>query len=77
MPKGPRGQKRHADAITCGIRTARIACGRDTEDPAPDPNRVWRSKLGALRRSEAMTAAQRSAAAKHAQRARMAKKNDS
>ena len=36
MPKGPRGEKRPADAIGLAVKIARIATGEDTDDTPDD-----------------------------------------
>jgi hypothetical protein len=38
MPRGPRGERRPADAIGNAVKVMRIATGEEPEDYGPDPN---------------------------------------
>lgn len=77
MPKGPRGEKRPADAIGNAIRVARIAVG-DEEDDIPndgkDPAAKALGAKGGKARAENLTAKRRSEIAKKAAAKRWKKK---
>lgn len=69
MPKGPRGEKRPADAIGAAIRVARIATGEEPEtieDDGKDKNAQALGRKGGKARAEKMTAEQRREIAKKA-----------
>lgn len=69
MPKGPRGEKRPADAIARAVMVARIATG-EIADAAPadgkDPNAKALGAKGGAARAKALTAKKRSEIAKKA-----------
>lgn len=75
MPKGPRGEKRPADAVGLAVLVGKIATGEveDTADESKDHHRRG-GKKGGVARMAAMTAEQRSEAAKLAAAARWRKK---
>jgi hypothetical protein len=62
MPRGPRGERRPADAIGNAVRVTKIATGEepgDREDaPAPSPAQQL-GKLGGAARARSLTAEQR------------------
>ncbi|MCR6646483.1 MAG: hypothetical protein NVV62_19190 [Terricaulis sp.] len=70
MPKGPKGEKRPADAVSRAVQIARIAIGEETDAPAPDdgkdPNAQALGAKGGKARAESLSAAKRSAIAKKA-----------
>jgi len=70
MPKGPKGEKRPADAIGNAIMIARIATGEIDESAPPDdgkdPAAVALGRKGGRARAEGMTAEKRSEIAKKA-----------
>ena len=71
MPKGPRGEKRPADAVGLAVHVARIATGEidDTVDqPAPKGRQI-----SGKARAEALTAAEREAIARKAAETRWGK----
>lgn len=73
MPKGPRGEKRPADAIGAAIRVARIATGEEPEtieDDGKDKNAQALGKKGGKARAESMTPERRAEIAKKAAKAR-------
>lgn len=45
MPKGPKGEKRPADAVGAAVMVARIATGEIEED-LPDPGKEYARKGG-------------------------------
>jgi hypothetical protein len=77
MPKGPRGEKRPADAIGAAIRVARIATGEEQEEPRPDDKSEAArllGKLGGQARANKLTKKKRKEIAEKAAAARWAKK---
>ena len=69
MPKGPKGQRRPADAIACAVMVAQIATGERAPDQSPDTDEA-KKKAGALARKTALPAERRSEIAKIAAEAR-------
>lgn len=55
MPKGPRGEKRPADAIGNAVHVMRIATGEIDETPAPLSPAAEMGRKGGKARAEAMT----------------------
>lgn len=47
MPKGPKGEKRHADVIKNAVRVMRIATGEETDDVVDDGKDPAAKSLGA------------------------------
>jgi hypothetical protein len=70
MPRGPRGEKRPADAIGAAIMVARIATGELDEILRKPSGRIRSGRAGAVARAQNLTAADRSAIAKKAAMAR-------
>jgi hypothetical protein len=68
MPKGPRGEKRPADAIGRAIMVAKIATGEieDNATPADKAHHSRGGKKGGAARAAKLTAAERSEIAKKA-----------
>lgn len=75
MPKGPRGEKRPADAIGRAIMVAKIATGEidDNATPADKAHHSRGGKKGGAARAAALTPEQRSEIAKKAAAKRWAK----
>jgi hypothetical protein len=46
MPKGPRGEKRPADAIGAAVKVMKIATGEIAEEAAPEPMKSAAAELG-------------------------------
>lgn len=66
MPKGPKGEKRHAATVQNAMLIGRIATG-DTEDtPSKSPNRAKGGRIGGKRRSDALSPQERTNIAKKA-----------
>lgn len=68
MPKGPRGEKRPADAIGLAVMVGKIATG-EIEDTTADPSKAHHSaggKKGGAARAAALTSERRSEIAKAA-----------
>ena len=69
MPKGPKGEKRPADAIGAAIMVARIATGEiddAVEDDGKDPNAKALGKKGGKARAAKLTAERRAEIARKA-----------
>jgi hypothetical protein len=69
MPRGPKGEKRPADAIGAAIVVGKIATGEITESGARTPKRA----KGGSARAKALTEEQRSEIARAAAAARWKK----
>ena len=65
MPKGPRGEKRPADAIGLAVMIGKIATG-EVDDNLPQSQKRKAGKLGSEKRAEKTSAEQRSQFAKAA-----------
>lgn len=70
MSKGPNGQHRPADVISCAIMVGRIATGEIEDTRIIKSNRVKRGRAGAKGRAESLTKQERSRIAKKAAAAR-------
>lgn len=68
MPKGPRGEKRPADAIGLAVMVAKIATG-EIEDNTKS-GRVKSGKAGGIARAEKLSSTERSEIARRAADAR-------
>lgn len=69
MPKGPRGEKRHADVAMNAVRIAQIATGEideDLEDDGKDPAAKSLGSRGGKARAKKLTPEQRSEIARKA-----------
>jgi hypothetical protein len=66
MPRGPRGERRPADAIGCAITVARLSVGDASEELKEPSGRVRSGHAGAKARAEKLTAHKRSEIAKKA-----------
>lgn len=70
MPRGPKGEKRPADAIGAAIMVARIATGEIEETAPPatgkDPAAVALGRKGGKARADAMTPERRAEIARAA-----------
>jgi hypothetical protein len=74
MPRGPKGEKRPADAIGNAVKVMRIATGEETEVLTDDgKNAVALGRMGGKARAEGMTAKRRKEIAKQAAAKRWAK----
>jgi hypothetical protein len=76
MPRGPKGERRPADAIGNAIMVAKIATG-EIEDTTTDDGKnaaaVALGRMGGKARAEGMTAKKRSEIAKKAAKSRWGK----
>lgn len=68
MPRGPKGEKRPADASSCAVQVAQIATGERTEN-LPSNKRNG-GKAGGAARAKNLTPERRSELASKASRAR-------
>ena len=66
MPKGPRGEKRPADAIGRAILVAKIATGEVEETPELSSAAAEMGRKGGKKRAENLSKARRSQIAKKA-----------
>jgi hypothetical protein len=77
MPRGPKGEKRPADAIGAAVMIGRIATG-EIEDLTTDDGKnaaaVALGRMGGKARAEGMTAKKRSEIAKKAAKSRWGRK---
>ena len=70
MPRGPRGERRPADAVGAAILVGRIATG-DAEDPkGKTPNRAKGGKAGARARADKLSPERRKEIAANAAKKR-------
>ena len=76
MPRGPRGEKRPADAIGCAVTVAKIATGEVSEKLESKSGRVRSGRAGADARAKKLTQEQRKEIARKAASARWASKNE-
>jgi hypothetical protein len=73
MPRGPKGEKRPADAIGAAIKVARLATGEIEEDVGQAPKRAKGGRKGGPARARSLTPEQRSDIARVAAGARWKK----
>ena len=73
MPKGPKGEKRPADAIGAAVMVAKIATGEIEETRGKAPKRAKGGLKGGKARAAALTPEQRSEIARAAATARWKK----
>ncbi len=75
MPKGPKGEKRPADAVGAAIKVAKIATGEieETTDDGKDRAAVELGRRGGQARAAKLTPEQRREIAKKAAQARWSK----
>ena len=55
MPKGPKGEKRPADAVGAAVMVAKIATGEIVENPKPKTGKTKSGKAGGRARAEKLT----------------------
>ncbi len=73
MPKGPKGEKRPADAIGTAVKVARIATGEieeETEDDGKDKAAQALGRKGGAARAKKLSKKRRTEIAKKAAKAR-------
>ena len=66
MPKGPKGEKRHADTVQNAMLIGRIAIGDVDDAPSKVPGRAKGGRVGGKARAEALSPSERSKIAKKA-----------
>ncbi|WP_035698010.1 hypothetical protein [Bradyrhizobium japonicum] len=74
MPKGPKGEKRHADTVQNAMLIGRIATGEVEDAPSRAPNRAKGGKIGGKVRAARLSAEDRKASAKKAAESRWSTK---
>lgn len=75
MPKGPQGQKRHADVIKNAVHVMRIATGEVVDEKSKTPGRAAGGKAGGKARAKVLSPEKRKEIAALAAKKRWAKKN--
>ena len=66
MPRGPKGEKRHADTVQNAMLIGRIATGEVEDTPSKAPKRAKGGKIGGAARAKALSAEERREIAKKA-----------
>jgi hypothetical protein len=66
MPRGPKGEKRHADTVQNAMLIGRIATGEVDDTPSKAPNRAKGGKIGGTARAKALSTERKSEIAKKA-----------
>jgi hypothetical protein len=74
MPKGPKGEKRHADAVQNAMLIGRIATGEVDDAPSTAPNRAKGGKAGGAARAARLPSEERMRIAKKAAKSRWEQK---
>lgn len=78
MPKGPKGEKRPADAVGAAVMVAKIATGEIEENiddkPAKSVAAVELGRLGGKARADKLSKKQRAQIARNAAKARWSKR---
>jgi hypothetical protein len=64
MPRGPKGEKRHADPVKNAVRIARIATGEEPE--VLPPRQAAAGKVGGPKRAKSLSPERRAEIAKKA-----------
>lgn len=70
MPKGPKGEKRHADTVQNAMHIGRIATGDVDDSPSKAPNRAKGGQIGGKARAKALSPEKRTQIAKKASQKR-------
>lgn len=70
MPKGPKGEKRHADTVQNAMLIGRIATGEVEDALSKAPNRAKGGKIGGKARADKLSSDERTAIAKKAAKSR-------
>jgi len=70
MPKGPKGEKRHADTVQNAMLIGRIATGEVEDSPSKAPNRAKGGKIGGKARADTLSPEKRIQIAKKASQKR-------
>jgi hypothetical protein len=59
MPRGPKGEKRHADTVQNAMLIGRIATGDVDDAPSKAPNRAKGGKIGGIARAKKLSPSER------------------
>jgi hypothetical protein len=70
MPKGPKGEKRHADTVQNAMCIGRIATGEVEDSPSKAPNRAKGGEIGGKARAKVLSPEKRTQIAKKASQKR-------
>ena len=70
MPKGPKGEKRHADTVQNAMLIGRIATGEVEDAPSKAPGRSKGGKAGGKSRAERLSPEKRAEIARKAAKSR-------
>lgn len=73
MPKGPKGEKRHADTVQNAMLIGRIATGEVEDMPSKAPNRAKGGRAGGKARAQSLDPSERAHIARKAASARAKK----
>jgi hypothetical protein len=74
MPRGPKGEKRHADTVQNAMLIGRIATGDAEDTPSVAPNRAKGGKVGGAVRAANLSPSERRKIAKKAAESRWGNK---
>jgi hypothetical protein len=74
MPRGPKGEKRHADTVQNAMLIGRIATGEVEDKPSKSPNRAKGGRVGGLARAAKLSPGERKTIAKSAAESRWGNK---
>lgn len=74
MPRGPKGEKRHADTVQNAMLIGRIATGEVEDAPGKAPNRAKGGKIGGKVRATKLAPAKRTSIARKAAESRWGNK---
>jgi hypothetical protein len=66
MPRGPKGEKRHADTVQNAMLIGRIATGEVEDTPSKAPNRARGGKAGGKARAAKLSSEERQKIARKA-----------
>jgi hypothetical protein len=70
MPRGPKGEKRHADTVQNAMLIGRIATGEVEDTPSKAPNRAKGGKAGGASRAAKLSPEERKKIAQKAAKSR-------
>jgi len=73
MPKGPRGEKRPADAIGRAVQVAKIATGEVKDTRYEQPNKAIGGRVGGKARGKKLSPVRKSEIGKQGARAKWSK----
>jgi hypothetical protein len=73
VPKGPKGEKRHADTVQNAMLIGRIATGEIEDTPSKAPNRAKGGRAGGRVRADTLDSSERTRIARKAAAAKAGK----